>query len=85
MHQVITRPVRVALSAALLMVVLGCDRNETPDLVPAPTRPPMPSPTVPPLPKPDVSGATQQPQPMPGQNNDHSAPGFKGGPTDPTR
>jgi len=85
MHHLNKRPVRIALSVALLSIVFGCDRNEPIDVAPAPTVPSVPSPTVPPLPDPKITSTPPQPQPMPGQNNDHSSPAFKGGPTDATR
>ena len=85
MHPPLIRPIRIGLVSALMFVVLGCNRNDPIDVAPTPTPPPMPSPTVPPLPQPELSGAPQAPQPVPGQNNDHSSPGFKGGATDPTR
>ena len=85
MHPSLNHALRIGLSASLLIVLLGCDRNDPIDVAPAQMPPPMPSPTVPPLPKPELSGAPQTPQPVPGQNNDHSSPGFKGGATDPTR
>ena len=74
---------RTLLAAAFVFaLVAGCGKTEVPDRVTTPA----PASTDVPKVAPDVPKGAQAPTPVPGQNNDHSSPAFKGGgKTDPSK
>lgn len=72
-----------------LAIIAGCGKKDEPKTaVPAPLAAPQGSqpssaPTPPPAPSNAVDDGIQRP--TPGQANDHSSPGFKGGKPDPEK
>jgi len=70
----------IALSAALTLVVIGCEKKVDPLKPPQPiTGQVMPTVEVPRLPDPVVPKGDESASPKPGQANDHSSPAFKDG------